>query len=122
MLDKRPTIVPLAGALDIGCYPIFHDALARVLEMRRPVVLDLSLVTRFDSTFLTELLLMVRRRTEAEFETVVVLADPELVRIVTLARIVERLTIVPTLTAASRLLETPPSSDASSNDRTSLKA
>ncbi len=100
------TIVPLEGALDIGRYPNFHDALSRVLEMRRPVVLDLTRATRFDSTFLTELLLVVRRRTDAGFATIIALADPALVRVVSLARLLERLTIVPTVIAATHLLET----------------
>lgn len=99
------TVVPLAGAMEIERYPVFHQAFARVAAFAQPLVLDLTRVTRIDSTFLTELLLVVRRRSEKHLATVVALDNPAILRIITLARVEDRLTIVPCVAAATRLID-----------------
>ena len=99
------TVVPLVGAMEIERYPVYHQAFGRVAALAQPVVLDLSRVTRIDSTFLTELLLVVRRRADLRLPTIVALDNPAVLRIIALARVENRLTIVPCVAAAMRLLE-----------------
>ncbi|GAC1617243.1 MAG: hypothetical protein NVS4B5_07830 [Vulcanimicrobiaceae bacterium] len=98
------TVVPLAGALEIDRYPVYRRAFEHVHRIARPVVLDLGRVTRIDSTFLTKLLLLVRQRAEAGYATIVALDNPAVLRIVGLAGVAHRLTIVSDVPAATRLL------------------
>ncbi len=99
------TIVPFSGELDIVRYPVFHQAFAKVLELPRPVILDLMRVSRVDSTFLTELLILVRRREAAGQPTVIAIAHPTVVRLITVAELQYRLALTTSIAEAASLLE-----------------
>lgn len=69
------------GEIDITRYPEIHTQFEAALALGEPVLVDLSEVDRVDSTFLSELLVFVRRREAVGREVGVLITNANLSRI-----------------------------------------
>jgi anti-anti-sigma factor len=69
------------GDIDVARYPEIHERFTSAIEDPQPVLVDLTAVDRVDSTFLSELLVFVRRRESAGRVVAVLLGTPNLGRI-----------------------------------------
>ena len=94
-------ILTLAGVMDISRYPAFRETFENV-HPGEPVVLDLAQVESVDSTFLMELMLLVRRIKDTPLA--VVIANDQVIRILAITDLTNRIAIYPTLAEARAAL------------------
>jgi anti-anti-sigma factor len=93
-----------SGDIDIARYPQIHDRFTSAVQDPQPVLVDLSAVDRVDSTFLSELLVFVRRREAAGRVTAVLLGTPNLGRIFAITNLEHQMRVFYERTAAQREL------------------
>jgi anti-anti-sigma factor len=96
-------VIRFEGDCDVSRYPEVHDALMTPAGLRR-VLVDLSGVTLLDSLTLAEFV-MAARRWEAEgTRFAIIVANANVLKLIAIANLIERLHVVPDADKARALL------------------
>ena len=98
-------VITLAGELDIERYPVFHDVLYQARAVKGPIVIDLREVTLIDASFLTELLLFVRKRKAGTAPVGIVAGNPAIMRTIASTRLSDAFALFSRLEDALAALE-----------------
>jgi anti-anti-sigma factor len=93
-----------AGDIDVARYPEVHERFTSAIEDPQPVLVDLTTVDRADSTFLSELLVFVRRRETGGRAVAVLLGTPNLGRIFAITNLEYRMRVYYERSVAEREL------------------
>ena len=81
------------GDIDVARYPEVHAQFENAIADRESVLVDLSGVDRVDSTFLSELLVFVRRRESIGNEVAILITTPNLSRIFAITNLEYRMRV-----------------------------
>jgi len=100
-VDHEPAVVAVRGEIDLSSAPELRSSLLKqASEGRTMLVIDLSGVTFIDSTGLSVLLSGMKRLREAGGDLLLVIADPQILRVFEITGLTGLFRILPDLAAA----------------------
>ena len=99
MNDRNDSIAPFSGEIDFTCKQEFQEKL-KALDVAETAIVDLTDVTYMDSTALSQLIWLYRRRVDAAKSAPRIVVGPKVARIFRVSGLGEMLPLFETLTEA----------------------